>query len=379
MRLKQCAKEIFTVIEILKIYHLCTMQLLKFLFVLSLICFIIQCSNPPEPINLQDKNTVAIEIEYAKNFNLKRTKRGFQLEILDPNTKAIESTTELRKNRRKRIISLSSTLNGMLSILNQTDKLVGVSDMDYVYEPKIHAHFDAKQITEYGDESNFSLEKVIASNANIILYSGFGKEFPHHKKLNALNIAIVPIYDWRENHPLGKAEWIKVVGAIVGKEKEAIAFFEDVKQKYFAIKKRAENSKNKPSSICGNLIGDIWYTPGGEGYYAKLLKDAGASYKYADIPGTSSLEYSIETILNDNKDTEFWINPGIESKEKIDRINPHAKHLKAYQNIYCYSSDLNKFWERSAAEPHLVLSDLIHIFHPDIESIKTFHFYNRIK
>jgi iron complex transport system substrate-binding protein len=320
-----------------------------------------------------------LEIEYANNFDLITTDLGFELQILDPVTKEIETRIEISKDKGKKIISLSSTLNGMLSILNQADNLVGISDINYVNDPKIHSLFNANKITEYGDETNFSLEKVIASNANIILYSGFGKEFPHHAKLKALNIDIIPIYDWRENHPLGKAEWIKVVGAIVGKEKEALEFYEDVKRKYFEIKGLAENSQNKPSTICGNLIGDIWYTPGGDGYYARLLKDAGATYKYAEIPGTSSLQFSIETILTDNKDTEFWINPGIETREKIDRINPHAKHLKAYQNIYCYSPNLNKFWERSAAEPHLVLSDLIHIFHPEIKTISTLHFYDRIK
>ena len=354
------------------------MQFIKLLFVLSLTCLIIQCSSPSLPMEPTSENGAPLQIEYATNFNLITTDLGFELQILDPLTKEIESRIEIRKEERKKIISLSSTLNGMLSILNQTDKLVGISDIDYVDDAQIHSRFNANKITEYGDETSFSLEKVIASNANIILYSGFGKEFPHHKKLKALNIAIVPIYDWRENHPLGKAEWIKVIGAIVGKEKEAIAFYEDVKRKYFEIKELAENSQNKPSSICGNLIGDIWYTPGGDGYYARLIKDAGGSYKYAEIPGTSSLQFSIETILSDNKDTEYWINPGIETKEKIDRINVHAKHLKAYKNIYCYSPNLNKFWERSAAEPHLVLSDLIHIFHPEIQNISTLHFYEKI-
>ena len=355
------------------------MQRLKLLFVLCLIYSIVQCSSPSSPVKPTNLNEASLAIEYANNFNLITTDLGFELQILDPVTKEIETRIEIRKNVKKKIISLCSTLNGMLSILNQTDKLVGISDINFVNAPEIHSLFNAKKITEYGDETNFSLEKVISSKANIILYSGFGKEFPYHNKLKALNIDIVPIYDWRENHPLGKAEWIKVVGAIVGKEKEAIEFYEEVKRKYFEIKGLAKNSPNKPSTICGNLIGDIWYTPGGEGYFARLLEDAGATYKYAEIPGTSSLQFSIETILTDNKDTEFWINPGIETREKISRINPHAKHLKAYQNIYCYSTNLNKFWERSAAEPHLVLSDLIHIFHPEIETINTLHFYDKIK
>jgi len=40
---------------------------------------------------------------------------------------------------------------------------------------------------------------------------------------------------------------------------------------------------------------------------------------------------------------------------------------------------MNKFWELSAAKPHLVLEDLIHIFHDKATEEYVFNFYQKIE
>lgn len=326
--------------------------------------------------NSWDKHSLGME--YAENLQLEANADGFKITVFDPNTGKTDKVFTIKKSTSKKIISLTSTVNGMLSILKSTDQLVGISGIDYVYDPAIRKAFNRELVQEFGDEGNLSLEQIIASKANYILYSGFGREFPDHEKLEKLGITLIPIYDWRENHPLGKAEWIKLVGVLTGKEKEAIAFFNKVKRDYFATKELLSESSKKPTVISGNLIGDVWYAPAGESYMAQLMKDAGGNYIYSSHKGTGSTEFSMEQILKDNQTTQIWVNPGIGNKSKIDKINPHAKFLKAYNNMYCYSPNMNKFWERSAAEPHKVLSDFIHIFHPEIKGIKSYYFYQKI-
>ncbi len=326
-----------------------------------------------------EDHIIAPTIEYAKHFDLEFTEEGYKLYLLNPDTGEREKTFLIDPDKRYDLISLTSTLNGMLSILQTTDHLKGISDIQYVYDGKIRRMYEKGSILAYGDETSHSLEKIIASGANTILYSGFGDEFPNSSQLEKLGFEIIPIYDWRETHPLGKAEWIKLAGILTGKEQEAIDYFEDVKKAYHATKELVSDVDHRPTVISGNLLNDIWYAPAGDSYMALLMKDAGATYTHANQSGTGSHEFSIEEILQYDRNTDFWINPGIGTKRQIDKLNPHAKHLKAYDNIYCYSSSMNKFWERSAAEPHKVLSDLIHIFHPEIKSIDTFHFYQKIE
>lgn len=320
-----------------------------------------------------------LKIEYATHFDLERTQKGIDLHILDPDTGEREETFHLDPTKKYSLISLSSTLNGMLSILGSGDHLRGISDIQYVYDPDIRKRYAQGKILDYGDESAQSLEKLAASGANTILYSGFGDEFPNSKQLEQLGFSIIPIYDWRETHPLGKAEWIKLVGILTGKTAEAVAYFDEVEKAYNATRALVAKTNTRPTVISGNLLNDIWYAPAGDSYMALLIRDAGARYTHANEKGTGSNEFSIEQILQSDRETEFWINPGMPTRQQVDKLNPHARHLKSYHNMYCYSPNVNKFWERSAAEPHLLLADLIHIFHPEIKEIKSLHFYEKIQ
>jgi len=346
-------------------------------FLISFLIFLSCKSEETKPLETKDMVS-EVEIKYAKNFNLIQKDNQYLLEILDPISGKTESTHTIDPSKKHEAISLSATVVGMYAVLNQQKQLKGVSNIDYVFDAKVKSLFKSGSIKEYGDETTNSIEKIISSKANTILYSGFGDEFPNQKKLEALHFTILPIYDWKEIHPLGKAEWIKVIGALTGKMTEAIEFFNTVEKEYNDLIKLTASIDEYPTCLSGNLIGDIWYTPASESYVAHLMKDAGAKYRYADTKGQVTLEFSIEQILKDNETTEFWINPGYDSKSKIDKFNPHIKHLACYNTIYCYSPNMSKFWEQSAAEPHHVLSDLIHIFHPEIEEIKSFYYYAKI-
>lgn len=323
--------------------------------------------------------TITLNTNYASNFDLIKTNVGYKLNILSPETGDVEKTISISPSAEHKIISLTSTLNGMISILNEQHQLVGISNIDYIYDTLIKNFYVKNEIASFGDETSISLEKIINSKADIIFYSGFGEKFPHQEKLEKLGITIIPIYDWRENHPLGKAEWIKLVGAITGKEKEAMDYFDKITLEYEALSEIADKNRSETIVLAGSMIGDIWYAPGGESYFAQLINDAGVNYQYKDTKGTASLQLSIEQILKDNERTSFWINPGLSSKEKILAINPKIKFLDAFkENTYCYSSQQSKFWELSAAMPHLLLKDLIHIFHPEINLEEELYFYRKV-
>ena len=172
----------------------------------------------------------------------------------------------------------------------------------------------------------------------------------------------------------------KTYRVLTGKEDKANNYFDNVVEQYEKLLSITDTINKLPSVLSGSLYGDIWYAPGGNGYFSTLLKDAGANYIYSATKGTASQEYSMERILKDNLETEFWINSGLPSKKAINNSNPKAKYLKAYKNkTYCYSGNLAKFWEQSAAAPHLLLSDLVQILHPEIKLSEELNFYSKIK
>ena len=125
-------------------------------------------------------------------------------------------------------------------------------------------------------------------------------------------------------------------------------------------------------------MGDIWYAPAGESYVAQLIADAGGNYLFKETKGTGSISLSMEKILASGE-KDIWINPGMTSKKDILEGNPLATKLNSFKRVYCYSPNMNAFWENSAIQPDYVLEDLIRIFHPELLQEGKFHFYAEIK
>lgn len=342
-------------------------------FILLLI--LISCSSDDKR---KENNTIiqTIDVNYASHFELEKSDDSTILIIKDPEGQSIERYS-FSKNAKNKIICLSATSIGMATALNGHDQIIGIPNPDYLYDYKLKTLYKKGVISAYGDESALNIERIISSGANVLLYSGFGNSFPNKDKLERFGINVIPIYDWRENKPLGKAEWIKVIAALLNKEKEASDYMLDIAEKYDQLKTKVKGISEKPLVISGNVIGDFWWAPAGESYSAELIRDAGASYIYSTTKGTGSISLTMEDIL-DADDPYIWLNPGFPTKELLAESNPIAKKLRAFENSYCYSAKMNLYWEKAAIEPHKVLEDLIRIFHPDLLGSGPFHFYQKV-
>lgn len=380
------------------LYYLCQMKLILFLILVISFAFSCQESKPDglngvKKVDLATKKVevpAKINIEFAENFNVTSVKGGYELELLDPNSHEVESTYQLTYDHSKKgdkvihlpvtdIAALSQTSVGMLSKLNALETISGISKIDYVYSPEIKKRFAAGTITEFGDETNFPIEKMVKSKTKLIVYSGFGTEFDSEGKLRKFGIQSIPNYEWRETHPLGRAEWIKFFGILIDKPDEAVTIFKKIKSNYEDLRWKIRDLDDSPTVISGNFYSDQWTAPAGNSYMAILIKDAGANYVYASTSGTGSIFLPIEKIVFDNRKTDYWINPGVSSKGVLSEMNPKAQLLGAYDNgIYCYSHGMNQFWEMSAIEPDFLLADFIHIFHPDFEPNAQLHFYKAL-
>ncbi len=330
-----------------------------------------------------------VKIQFAENFDVRSVKGGYELDLINPSSREVESTFELTYDHSKRgdkvihipvknIAALSQTTVGMLSKLDALNSVSGISKIEYVYSPELKKRFQENTLLEFGDETNLPIEKIVQSKSDLIIYSGFGTELDANGKLKKLGIHSIPNYEWRETHPLGRAEWIKYLGILLDKTEEAKTVFDRVRTNYEDLRWKIRNLVESPKVISGNVYADQWTAPAGNSYMAILIRDAGAQYAYSSRAGTGSIFLPIEKVIHDNRTTPFWINPGIKSKKVLSEMNPKSNLLSAYKNgIYCYSTEMNHYWEMSAIEPDRYLADLIHIFHPDFEPKSTLHFYKK--
>ncbi len=330
-------------------------------------------------------------VKYAKHFAIYDYDTLQLIHIKDPNTgkimkKYFISESLVYKDYKKlpnfldKIITLSSTNIGMLSILDMEDAICGVSDKDYLYNATVKENIELGKTVELGDEATISTESIFKTKAQLIFFSGFGKEFQNSDILEQQNVLSIPIYDWEEHHPLGKAEWIVFFGYLCGKKEEAKEYFDMVTKQYSDICKILEDVKSTATIMSGNMIGDVWNCPGGKSYRAMLFKDAKLKYAYSKTDESGSLSLPFEKILEDNAEADFWFSPGFSTFTGLNAANGNAELFKSFkeQNVYCYSANQDKYWEMAASEPHHVLFDFVSICHPGILPDQTTYFFDKL-
>jgi iron complex transport system substrate-binding protein len=339
----------------------------------------------------QDKS----ETVYSQYLKIQEEKSGVLIQLIHPDRKNKTYNYFIRRDKNSKtpdgyiaidkenmnFVVFSTTHIGMLDKLNQLDKIKGTCSKNLIFNEQICQRIVEKKVVDFGDETSPSIEKLISIKPKAIIYSGFSAEFSKSNELHKLGVLTIPNFDWKESHPLGKAEWILFFGYLTGTENLAKSHLEKVKKEYLEIQKIASKTEFSPSVIMGSKIGDFWYGPAGESYGSKLLKDANSNYIYSKTPGKGSVEYSLEKVYSDAQNAEFWINPGFPKYELLKMNNSKAEYFKAFENkkVFCYTNNPNKYWEMSGVQPNWILSDLIQIFHPELKIDKPLYFYKALE
>ena len=358
------------------------------LFFLLVVLFNSGCNQDEENITLGSGNI----IKYAKNISIAPYRKGYKVEIINPDSNKkyryflTSSEDESLQGYQsivtpiKGITVLSATHVGMLSKIDAIDKIKGFTDIKYVYNAELKNQIQNGTTVTFGDEQTISPESIIKSNSKLVIHSGMKPDFTQEELLQKINIYCIPNFEWKESHPLGKAEWVKFFGVLFQKESIANHYFTEVENAYLKLKNQASKYATKPSIFAGNIFGDYWYAPAGGSFQAQFYKDASANYVYSDSEGVGSLALTLEEIIARNRNTEIWLDPGQSSMNKILNCHPALSKLKAFEtkNLFDYSHDMNKYWELSASEPHKVLSDLIQIFHVRPIDSNQLYFYKKL-
>ena len=326
--------------------------------------FAVSCTNSPDTKKYNSSINVC---QYSKWLKISESQGAVLIEIQNPDDTAKIYSARLpnfKSNVRsgaydfekpiQRLACLSSTHIGMLAELDLRERIVAVSSLKYVYDPQLKS----SKISVLGEEQGIDVEKVVNSKAEIITYSAFSSSFAKEKVLNKVGVKCIPNFDWREIHPLGRAEWILLFGYLTGHAEEAKIKFKEICDNYEGIKMSVDTSKFI-STLSGNMTGDFWYAPAGDSYHAQLLKDAGLNYVFSEETGTGSLSYSFEKIVGLSEGVDLWLNPGFKSKQEIIKAHPKSRLLTILEqsSLFCYTHNSNKYWELSACRPDLILAD----------------------
>jgi iron complex transport system substrate-binding protein len=343
-------------------------------FLVILLVILASCSNQTTH-RQQSESKGANLCRYSKYLSVFKTKNGYWICIQHPDRKNERFQLKISSPANDLAV-LSATHIGMLSALNEEQRIAAITDIRYVYSPKVKKRFQQKQVIALQNEQSMSVDQLLRSKSEYVIYSAFSGSFSQEKRLEKLGIHCIPNFDWREQSALGRAEWILLFGVLSGKVPEAIQLFRTIEQAYICSKNPSIVSSEM---ISGNVTGDFWYAPAGESFMADIFRNAGLNYVYHQTTGTGSVAYSREKILKDGENVKIWLNPGFPTKKEIIRVHPKAKYLPFFKHskIFCYTHNSNKYWELSTLRPDWLLEDLARIAAG--KSTKDLHFYQEVK
>lgn len=324
-------------------------------------------------------------VQYADNFKIYKYRSGYKLEIKDNSSNfneyyifadSIDIPEEVKtkttiKTPIKSAIAFSSTQWSVFQKLNELDIIKGVLESNYTNNEEILKLINNKQIIDLGRSNHVDIEKVIDLKVDLILYTPYPTV--DYSNLGELSGSImIPFPDYLESHPLGRAEWMKVVGLLCGKEKETTEWFNNVVNQYEKLSKICSETNNKPTIFSDLPFENQWYVPGGNSYIAKIFEDAGGDYIWKDDKSTGSLHMDAESILHKAQNADYWrvINSydtpfTYEQLEKENELFPLFKAFKDGNLLVCDTRKCGYF-ENSQYEPEILLADFIYHFHPEL-------------
>ena len=277
----------------------------------------------------------------------------------------------------------SSVHMALFEELGAASVIGGVCDLKYIRLPFVIQACANAEMVDCGDGINPDIERIIDLNPDAILLSPF-ENSGGYGRIEKLNIPLIECADYMETSPLGRAEWMRFYGLLLGKEAEADSLFAEVESRYLQLKLRASLSSYSLSVISELKNGSAWYVPGGRSTMGRLFSDAYGRYAFADDLHSGSVPLSFETVFDKAGQSDVWLIK-YNRKRDLTYADLQADYVgytgfKAFQtrNIYACNTGKVSFYEETPFHPDYLLSDLIQIFHPEIINLGGLRYFCKI-
>lgn len=333
-------------------------------------------------------NAVSVEMKYSQLLKIQQGDGFVLAEIKNPwdTTKMLHSYILVPKDREipanipqgeiirtplSNSVFYTSVHATLIDTFGAYDAISGVCDGEYMYLDRLRKDIATGKVVDCGNGLNPNIEKIIDLSPDAILLSPF-ENSGTYGKLGTIGIPIIECADYMETGALGRAEWMRFYGLLVGKQEMADSIFATIENDYNTLKKLVENVKHRPTVVDGKKFGSSWYIAGANSTVGRMISDAGGQYVFNDERATGSVPYDPEKVFDRSQDADIWM-----LKYRQDApltYNQLAKEwanyaqMNAFKNKNVYACNLMKvaFYEETPFYPNILLRDYIKIFHPDV-------------
>ena len=335
--------------------------------------------------------------EYAKGFLLKEVgnNRILQSEsftyILYPRSDSLQNRGKLNHIPYPitHAVCLSTTHVAYLETIGKSKVITGVSGAQYLSNAAIREAVVQGNVLDVGYEGTLNYEKVLSLHPDVVFaYAIPGASDAYLKPLIQMGVPVIYLSDFLEVHPLGKAEYMVAFSALFDFPvfEDAVSTFRTICTEYFHLTTYVTDIAFTPKILMNAPFKDVWYFPGGKNYLSTLISDAGGVVLGSKEGVIESQPVSLEQAYLYALEADIWLHPNAcrtlhdlaESELRFAQI-PAFKSQSVYNNtLRSTVGGGSDFWERGVTEPHIILADLIKIFHPQLLPEHEFVYYERL-
>lgn len=353
----------------------------QFLFILLLLS--VACQHKSEK---HTETVVSFEnMRYSKLFGIAHFRSFSQLFFLDNG----DTTWSLRSDQttNNNIALMSSVFAGFFEVLNAQNAICAVDKIAYYSDSFLLSLYQQGKIIEIGEEGQLKMELLLKIKPALLIASSHtANDQSLIKRLNTCGTKLIPCDNFKEQHPLARAEWIKMFGFICGKYPQSVKFFQQLESDYTNLKNSVPAYATKPMVMTDAMYMSVWNVPGAGTYTAQLIEDAGGQYIFSDKTERYSYPLNFESVFNASQNATVWIHVNqFKSLQEMLQTEPRYALFKPFANrsVYNYNKRENAqggndFWETGVVRPDLVLHDLIQIFSINKNTHPNLYFYNRL-
>jgi iron complex transport system substrate-binding protein len=287
------------------------------------------------------------------------------------------------------LVALSSMHVALADFLGATDLVAGVGSFKYVSAPSVRQRIAAGQVYEVGQGKELNNELLVAHHPDLVMTTGWpGEGIDHFQTLRAAGVPVLINSEWVETTPLARAEWVKVLAALLNKEAIVNQKFDAVAREYQRLAALGHGAAKKPSVVVGLPFKDVWYVPDADSYMAQFLRDAGATYHWDHTKAPSgSLALSFEAVAPVVLGADYWLQTGsLTTKAALLAQDARYATFAPVKNGRVFNNNLrtnaqgsNDYWESGAMHPDLILADLLHILHPELVPTWKLRYYQPLR
>ena len=227
-------------------------------------------------------------------------------------------------------------------------------------------------------------ELILSKNCDLALESTMIYHNPEVKEqLERCGIPVLVERSSYESHPLGRMEWIKLYGVLLGKESEAAAYY-DRQLEQLAPVLEQENTGKTVAFFAVNSNGSVTVRKSGD-YIAKAIDLAGGVYAFQDLTeeenALSTMNIQMETFYDAARDADVLIynsaiDANLETIEQLIAKSAPLADFRAVQEGKVWCTGKSMFQESQAVGD--IILDINAILSDEIPSDEDLHYLHRL-